>query len=145
MLSINPSELIWTIINFFLLFFLLRHFLYKPICEHMDARQARIDAGLRKEQEAKDALAAEQRRADEEKQAAREEARALLQQAQTQAQQESAQTLRDARRQNRETGQRERERLEEQSRQEDQSLTAAQPALAELLTRQLLREEGDGT
>ena len=57
----------------------------------------------------------------------------------------SAQTLRDARRQNRETGQRERERLEEQSRQEDQSLTAAQPALAELLTRQLLREEGDGT
>ena len=53
MLSINLSELIWTIINFFLLFFLLRRFLYKPICEHMDARQARIDAGLEKEREAR--------------------------------------------------------------------------------------------
>ena len=53
MLSINISELIWTVINFFLLFFLLRHFLYKPICEHMDARQARIDAGLEKEREAR--------------------------------------------------------------------------------------------
>ena len=31
MLSINISELIWTIINFFLLYFLLKHFL-TPWC-----------------------------------------------------------------------------------------------------------------
>ena len=31
MLSINASELIWTIINFFLLFFVLKHFLFDPL------------------------------------------------------------------------------------------------------------------
>ena len=31
MLSINISELIWTIINFFLLFFLLKRFLFDPV------------------------------------------------------------------------------------------------------------------
>ena len=44
MLSINISELIWTIINFFLLFFLLKRFLYDPIIRFTDARRARIDA-----------------------------------------------------------------------------------------------------
>jgi len=44
MLTINPSEVIWTVINFFLLLFLLRRFLFKPILSVMDARKARIEA-----------------------------------------------------------------------------------------------------
>ena len=35
MISINLSELIWTIINFFLLMFLLKRFLYTPILRFM--------------------------------------------------------------------------------------------------------------
>ena len=84
MLSINISELIWTVINFLLLLLLLRRFLYKPICEFMDARQARIDEGLNKERAAQDALRAEDERQDEEQQAARAQARAMLQQAEAQ-------------------------------------------------------------
>ena len=44
MLTINPSEVIWTVINFFLLLFLLRRFLFKPILGVLDARKARIEA-----------------------------------------------------------------------------------------------------
>ena len=53
MISINISELIWTVINFFLLLFLLNRFLYKPVISFMEQRQARIDAKLREEEEAK--------------------------------------------------------------------------------------------
>ena len=49
MLSINFSELIWTIINFFLLYFLLKRFLYDPITRFMDARRERLDEALEKE------------------------------------------------------------------------------------------------
>ena len=49
MLSINPSELIWTILSFFALLFLLNRFLYKPLVRFMDERRARIDAGLNEE------------------------------------------------------------------------------------------------
>ena len=45
MLSINISELIWGIVNFFLMFFLLNKFLFQPVLKFMDERQARIDAG----------------------------------------------------------------------------------------------------
>ena len=52
MLSINLSELVLTIISFFLLLFLLNKFLYTPVLKFMRERQARIDAGLEKERAA---------------------------------------------------------------------------------------------
>ena len=141
MLSINISELIWTVINFFLLFFLLRHFLYKPLCAHMDARQARIDAGLAEEKAAKDALAAEDARLEQEKQAAREDAQALLQQTETQAEAARAEGLRQAKQTAREAEQQQRERMQAQQRQEASLLTSAEPALAQLLAGRLLGKE----
>lgn len=144
MLSINFSELIWTIINFFLLYFLLKRFLYKPICEHMDARQARIDEGLSKEREAKAALHAADLRLEEEQLAAREEARALLQRTEAETARESEETIRAARREARENEGRSREQMQEQIRQEHARLAEAEPALADSLARRLLREEGEG-
>lgn len=46
MLSINVSELILTIISFFLLMFLLKKLLYDPVLRFTEARQERIDAAL---------------------------------------------------------------------------------------------------
>ena len=143
MLDINFSELIWTVINFFLLFFLLRHFLYKPICAHMDARQARIDRGLAEEREAREALQAEDARLEEAKQAAREQGRALLQQADAQAEASRGESLLQARRNARETEQQAREQMQALSRREDELLAEAEPALAEQLARRLLREEDE--
>ncbi len=144
MLSINISELIWTIINFFLLFFLLRRFLYKPICEHMDARQARIDAGLEKEREAKAVLQAADERLAEEQLAAREEANALLRRTEAETERESEEAILAAKREAQETEGPKREKLQEQIRQEHAHLAEAEPALAARLARSLLREEGDG-
>ena len=143
MLSINISELIWTVINFFLLLFLLRRFLYKPICEHMDARQARIDAGLEKEREAKASLRAADERLAAEEQAAREEARALLQRTEEESLRESGETLLAARRGIREQEGQKREQMQQQIRQEHARLAEAEPALAEELARCLLREEAE--
>lgn len=52
MLSINISELIWTVVNFFLLYFLLKRFLYDPVVKFTDARRARVEAELDKERAA---------------------------------------------------------------------------------------------
>ena len=46
MLSINIWELLWTVVNFFVLYYLLKLLLYRPLIGFMDARQARIDTGL---------------------------------------------------------------------------------------------------
>ena len=143
MLSINISELIWTVINFFLLYFLLRRFLFKPICEHMDARQARIDAGLEKEREAKASLQEADARREAEEQAAREEARALLQRTEEESLRESGDTLLAARRGIREQEGQKREQMQQQIRQEHERLAAAEPALAASLARKLLGEEVD--
>ncbi len=143
MLSINISELIWTVINFFLLFFLLRHFLYKPICEHMDARQARIDAGLEKEREAKAALEGAELRQLQEQQAAREEARARLQRTEEETERESGETILAARRKARDDEESIREQMREDSRQTHARLAEAEPALAERLAGLLLGEEAE--
>lgn len=52
MLTINPSEVILTIINFFLLFFLLRRFLYNPIIKYMDERKKGIEEKMELERKA---------------------------------------------------------------------------------------------
>lgn len=54
MLSINIWEILWTIVNFLILYFLLKRFLYKPIMKFVDERQAKIDAGRSRGQAAQD-------------------------------------------------------------------------------------------
>ena len=144
MLSINISELIWTIVNFFLLLFLLKRLLYQPICEHMDARQARIDAGLEQERQAKAALQAIDESMTEQQLSARDEGRALLQRTEEEAERESAAAIQTAKRLARQAESEKQEKLQELDRQEHARLTAAEPALAGALARSLLGEEGDG-
>ena len=144
MLSINISELIWTIVNFFLLLFLLKRFLYKPICEHMDARQARIDAGLEQERQAKAKVQAVDASMAEQQQAARDEGRALLQRTEEEAERESAAAIQSAKRLARQAESEKQEKMQELNRQEHARLAGAEPALAGALARSLLGGEGDG-
>ena len=78
MLSINISELVLTIVSFFVLLFILDKFLYKPVTKFMAERQARIDAALETERAAKDDAAANQARVEADKAASRDEAKAIL-------------------------------------------------------------------
>lgn len=82
MLSINVSELIWTIVNFFLLYFLLKRFLYTPVVRFLDARQARLDEAEKKEAEARAAADEIDRQIEGQKALRREEAAAILSEAQ---------------------------------------------------------------
>lgn len=45
-MKLDLSEMVWTIINFLLLMFLLKIFLYTPLLKFMDAQKARIDEGI---------------------------------------------------------------------------------------------------
>ncbi len=70
MLSINPSETIWTILSFLALLFLLNRFLYKPLVRFMDERRARIDAGMNEEKEARAAIEEDERLLEREREEA---------------------------------------------------------------------------
>ena len=140
MLSINVSELIWTIINFFLLYFLLKRFLYTPVVRFLDARQARLDEALNQEAEARAAADEIDRQIEGQKALRREEAASILAEAQradaersrlalAEAKEEAARSLEDAN----------AALLSEQER-ERASVGAETPELAAMLAEQLLGE-----
>ena len=81
MLSINVSEVILTVLNFFLLYFLLKRFLYTPLVRFMDERQARIDAGRRVKTEAQDAVREHDELMEQLLRQSREDARRLIDEA----------------------------------------------------------------
>ncbi|MBR1478715.1 MAG: F0F1 ATP synthase subunit B [Lachnospiraceae bacterium] len=54
MLKLDPVNLICTIVNILILFFIVWRFLFKPVRKILDARQAEIDAGYDEVQAAKD-------------------------------------------------------------------------------------------
>lgn len=78
MLTINISEVIWTIFNFFLLYFLLKTFLYNPIVNFMDERNARIKKGMDAQKAAMDAIAEHEAQLGEKIAAANTEAAKLI-------------------------------------------------------------------
>lgn len=82
MLTINLSELILTVINFFLLLFILKHFLYKPLLAFMDARNARIDEGLEEERTVRASLEEEAALREKRRKESHEEARRIVHDAQ---------------------------------------------------------------
>ena len=96
MLSINPSELIWTILGFFALLFLLNQFLYKPIVRFMDERRARIDAGLNEETAARAAIEEDERGLEREREERLQEARNELRAEKDRSEERRAEVLRDA-------------------------------------------------
>ena len=82
MLTINLSELILTFINFFVLLFLLKRFLYKPLIAFMDARNARIEAGLEEERIARANMEEEVALQEKRRKESHEEARRIVHDAQ---------------------------------------------------------------
>ena len=78
MLTINISEVFWTIVNFFLLYFLLKVCLYNPVISFMDARNARIKEGNDAEKAALDAQAEHNAQLGEKIAAAQAEAGQLI-------------------------------------------------------------------
>lgn len=141
MLSINFSELIWTIINFFLLFFLLKRFLFDPMCKFMDARQAKIDAGYDAEREAKAALKSAEDALAEQKREARSEAAALLSAAAGEDEKRAQEAYLRARGEADALQKAGEDELRQRQERDAEALKASESELAALLAARLLGEE----
>ena len=138
MLSINVSELIWTIVNFFLLYFLLKRFLYTPIVRFLDARQARLDEAEKKEAEARAAADEIDRQIEEQKAIRREEAAAILDEAQKADAEQSRQSFAEAKEAAARALEDANASLRAEQERERASLASDTPELAAMLAERLL-------
>jgi F-type H+-transporting ATPase subunit b len=76
--SINFSEVIWTIICFFALLFVLKKLFFGPLIRNMDARRSRIEAGEEEIRRTEEARERARREADEQWEERNREARHML-------------------------------------------------------------------
>ena len=143
MLSINFSELIWTIINFFLLYFLLKRFLYDPITRFMDARRERLDKALEQEREAQARVAENDEQIEQEKELRRAEAKKLIAEAAEADKSRNAEAAKAERASDRAAMAETEERLAAESEREKAELDARTKELAAALAQQLLHGEQD--
>ena len=77
-MSITVSLSIWTVINFFLLFFVLKHFLFDPVTKFMDERNKKIHDGLEEGKKAQQNKALKEKEFQTNLQAATEKSTQIL-------------------------------------------------------------------
>lgn len=139
-MSINVSELIWTILCFFVLLFVLKKLLLDPILKVMDARKATVGEGLEAGRQAKIARDENDEALQQAKKDAAQQASALVQEAKNadekarqdavaEAKQSAAQSMKDR-----------REQLKAEEQAVSAELEQELPALVETLASALLKE-----
>ena len=139
-MSINVSELIWTILCFFVLLFVLKKLLLDPILKVMDARNANVAEGLEAGRQAQLAREENDEALQQAKKDAAQQASALVQEAKNadekarqdavaEAKQSAAQSMKDR-----------REQLKAEEQAVSAELEQELPALVETLAAALLKE-----
>lgn len=143
-MSINVSEVIWTIVCFFALLFVLKKFLFDPLMQFMEQRQAAIDQGLERGRDA-------QRKKDENDAALREkwrersvEAKQLLAEGKASDNQERSWVLQNAHSEAEQALAQAQERIEQEREQVYAEADRQMPELVSALARQLLRGDTAG-
>ena len=139
-IDISIPTLIWTLINFFLLFFVLNKFLFKPLTKFMDQRQARIDEGLKIRSDAEKACREEEERIQNEMNAVNNEGFDLIAQAKTRAQADMSEAVRDARVKAAEKFEASKEKLEKEKSISEEEIGSQIPEYARLLKNKLLEK-----
>ena len=144
MLSINLWDLLWTFVNFALLYLVLNKLLYKPLVRFMDQRDARIRTGLDAQAAAQEVIAAKEAQLQAEKDQCRREAKRLVDEAAAQAaaerQSQSEQLRQEAHHRREEM----RRQVRDRQAQDAERLAAQEAELAALLAEQLLHGVGPG-
>jgi F-type H+-transporting ATPase subunit b len=143
-LSINVSEVIWTIVCFFALLFVLKKFLFDPLIRFMEQRQAAIDQGLERGRDA-------QRKKDENDAALREkwkersvEVKQLLAEGKTADDRERAWVLESTQKETNKALQEANQRIEQERRQVCADAQEQLPQLVSILAQQLLSGDTGG-
>ena len=138
MLSINISELVLTAISFFLLFFLLKRFLYDPLLRFMDERNARIEEGLDAEKQALAAVQANEMLLEAKRKESMDQAKHIAEQARSADEQRREAALQQARQSAGESRSRAREEVCRLQESESEKLRDGETELAALLADRLL-------
>lgn len=143
-MSINVSEVIWTIVCFFALLFVLKKFLFDPLIRFMEQRQAAIDQGLERGRDA-------QRKKDENDAALREkwrersvEVKQLLAEGKAADDRERAWVLESTQKETNKALQEANQRIEQERRQACADAQEQLPQLVSILARQLLSGDTGG-
>ena len=143
-MSINVSEVIWTIVCFFALLFVLKKFLFDPLLRFMEQRQAAIDQGLERGRDA-------QRKKDENDAALREkwrersvEVKQLLAEGKTADDRERAWVLESTQKEINKALQEANQRIEQELRQVCADAQEQLPQLVSILAQQLLSGDTGG-
>lgn len=143
-MSINVSEVIWTIVCFFALLFVLKKFLFDPLIRFMEQRQAAIDQGLERGRDA-------QRKKDENDAALREkwkersvEVKQLLAEGKTADDRERAWVLESTQKETNKALQEANQRIEQERRQVCADAQEQLPQMVSILAQQLLSGDTGG-
>lgn len=101
MLTINISELLLTVLSFFVLMFLLNKLLYKPVIRFREQRQGRVDASFERERLAKEQQAKLEEEIRQQRSARLKEAEGIAAQTSSQAEDNSIRAVKQMEQQTR--------------------------------------------
>jgi len=138
MLTINPSEVIWTILCFLALYFVLKRFLFDPLVTFMDARDAAVKAGLDEEAAAQALIDEEKRGIEAARQESLQTARQLLNEQKTADGQRRSDAIAEAHSRAAALEQQAKEQAEALRQQTREELCAQSDELARCLAEHLL-------
>ena len=127
-----------TAISFFLLFFLLKRFLYDPLLRFMDERNARIEEGLDAEKQALAAVQANEMLLEAKRKESMDQAKHIAEQARSADEQRREAALQQARQSAGESRSRAREEVCRLQESESEKLRDSETELAALLADRLL-------
>lgn len=137
-LLICVPEFIWTIINFFLLMFLLKKFLYTPIMKVLDERKADIESGLEEGRAAEKALEASNENLKAELTQSGAEAREMINEAKSKADKAKSAVVGAAHAEAANIHKDVRARVADEETEARKAVEADMPELVALLAKQLL-------
>ena len=138
-MTIYISDMIWTVICFLVLLFVLKKFLFGPLGSFMKERDAKIAAGLKAGEDAREARASNDAAILEGKKAAGAEAGAILAEAHTRDEQARSAAVSSARSDAAHSMRDVREALRDEEKQSEAELEEKVPGLAQTLAGALLR------
>lgn len=137
-LQISVPEFILTIISFFLFMFLLNKFLFKPVLSFMDARKARIDAGLAEGKKARAELEDNKAKLAEELAQTGAQARGIINSARSEAEKAKSEVLASAHAEAEELHKNVRERVKQEETAAVSEIDESLPELVAVLSDRLV-------
>lgn len=137
-LQISVPEFILTIISFFLFMFLLNKFLFKPVLSFMDARKARIDAGLAEGKKARAELEDNKAKLAEELAQTGAQARGIINSARSEAEKAKSEVLASAHAEAEELHKNVRERVKQEETAAVSEIDESLPELVAVLSNRLV-------